>query len=119
MLFWIALLAGLGLFAIRLNGNESWSTGHLKYKLNPRSDGQLTEYDTPKKVANTIANDTTTRSNTAEPATPDSPSAVYKAFYAAYNNTDTETMKTLISRGPFRVFDFTDKKKPMNVITKP
>jgi hypothetical protein len=37
ILFWCALLAGLGLFAIRLNGNASWWTGHLMYNLPPRS----------------------------------------------------------------------------------
>ena len=32
-LFWIALIAGIGLFAIRLNGAASWWTGHLVYTL--------------------------------------------------------------------------------------
>jgi hypothetical protein len=36
VLFWIALMAGLGLFAIRLNGNASWWTGHLRYDIGPR-----------------------------------------------------------------------------------
>jgi hypothetical protein len=36
VLFWIALMAGLGLFAIRLNGNASWWTGHLHYDIGPR-----------------------------------------------------------------------------------
>ena len=35
-LFWIALIAGLGLFAIRLNSDASWWTGHLMYSLPPR-----------------------------------------------------------------------------------
>lgn len=35
-LFWVALIAGLGLFAIRLNGDASWWTGHLTYSLPPR-----------------------------------------------------------------------------------
>jgi hypothetical protein len=35
-LFWVALIAGLGLFAIRLNGDASWWTGHLVYTLLPR-----------------------------------------------------------------------------------
>ncbi len=35
-LFWVALIAGLGLFAIRLNGDASWWTGHLSYSLRPR-----------------------------------------------------------------------------------
>ncbi len=35
-LFWIALLAGLALFAIRLTGDASWWTGHLVYTLPPR-----------------------------------------------------------------------------------
>ena len=35
-LFWVALLAGLSLFAIRLNGDASWWTGHLVYTLSPR-----------------------------------------------------------------------------------
>ena len=30
-LFWIALIAGVGLFAIRLNSTASWWTGHLVY----------------------------------------------------------------------------------------
>jgi hypothetical protein len=30
-LLWIALLAGLGLFGIRLSSKAGWSTGHLKY----------------------------------------------------------------------------------------
>ena len=35
-LFWIALVAGVGLLAIRLNGEASWWTGHLVYTLSPR-----------------------------------------------------------------------------------
>jgi hypothetical protein len=35
-LFWIALVAGVGLFAIRLNSDASWWTGHLMYSLSPR-----------------------------------------------------------------------------------
>jgi hypothetical protein len=35
-LFWIALIAGIGLFAIRFNGDASWWTGHLMYSLPPR-----------------------------------------------------------------------------------
>lgn len=30
---WIAIVAGLGLFAIRLNGDASWWTGHLFYSV--------------------------------------------------------------------------------------
>jgi hypothetical protein len=33
VLFWIALAAGIGLFAIRLNGDASWWTGHLMYRM--------------------------------------------------------------------------------------
>jgi hypothetical protein len=36
VLFWIALIAGLGLFAIRLNGDTSWWSGHLFSTLCPR-----------------------------------------------------------------------------------
>jgi hypothetical protein len=32
-LFWIALIAGVGLFAIRLNSTASWWTGHLVYTI--------------------------------------------------------------------------------------
>ncbi len=35
-LFWVALIAGVGLFAIRLNSEASWWTGHLVYTLSPR-----------------------------------------------------------------------------------
>ena len=35
-LFWVALICGLGLFAIRLNSDASWWTGHLNYYLLPR-----------------------------------------------------------------------------------
>ncbi len=35
-LFWIALVAGIGLFAIRLTGDAAWWTGHLSYSLLPR-----------------------------------------------------------------------------------
>lgn len=34
-LFWIALVAGIGLFALRLSP-EGWWTGHLVYSLPPR-----------------------------------------------------------------------------------
>jgi hypothetical protein len=30
-LFWVALIAGLGLFAIRSFGGASWRTGHIVY----------------------------------------------------------------------------------------
>jgi hypothetical protein len=35
-LFWIALVAGVGLFALRLTGDAAWWTGHLLYSLPPR-----------------------------------------------------------------------------------
>lgn len=35
-LFWIAVVAGVGLFAIRLNGEASWWTGYLVYTIPPR-----------------------------------------------------------------------------------
>ena len=35
-LFWIGLAAGIGILAIRLNGDASWWTGHLTYSLGPR-----------------------------------------------------------------------------------
>jgi hypothetical protein len=35
-LFWVALICGIGLFAIRLNSDASWWTGHLRYYLLPR-----------------------------------------------------------------------------------
>jgi len=35
-LFWIALVAGLGLFVLRLTGDAAWWTGHLVYTLPPR-----------------------------------------------------------------------------------
>ena len=35
-LFWVALIAGVGLFAIRLNSEASWWTGHLIYTIPPR-----------------------------------------------------------------------------------
>jgi hypothetical protein len=89
VLFWIALLAGLGLFAIRLNGTKSWWTGHLNYELSPRSDVHV---------------------NPVVPA--DSPSAAYKAFFAAYNNKDIETMRTLISKDQFSdSYSTYDRKK--------
>jgi len=33
VLFWIALAAGIALFAIRLKGDASWWTGHLIYRM--------------------------------------------------------------------------------------
>jgi hypothetical protein len=35
-LFWIGMIAGVGLFAIRLHGDASWWTGHLMYSLSRR-----------------------------------------------------------------------------------
>jgi hypothetical protein len=35
-LFWCALVAGIGLFALRLNGDAGWWTGHLVYSLSSR-----------------------------------------------------------------------------------
>ena len=35
-LFWIGLVAGIGLLALRLNGDAGWWTGHLVYSLSPR-----------------------------------------------------------------------------------
>ena len=35
-LFWIAVVAGIGLFALRLTGDDGWWTGHLVYFLPPR-----------------------------------------------------------------------------------
>ena len=35
-LFWIGLVAGIGLFALRLTGDDAWWTGHLVYSLPPR-----------------------------------------------------------------------------------
>ena len=35
-LFWLALVAGIGLFVIRFTSDASWWTGHLIYYLPPR-----------------------------------------------------------------------------------
>jgi hypothetical protein len=35
-LFWVALIAGVGMFVIRLNSDASWWTGHLIYTIPPR-----------------------------------------------------------------------------------
>ncbi len=35
-LFWLALVAGIGLFAIRLSSDAAWWTGHRVYYLMPR-----------------------------------------------------------------------------------
>ena len=35
-LLWIGILAGIGLFLIRLNGPDSWATGHLDYWISVR-----------------------------------------------------------------------------------
>ena len=35
VVFFLALIAGLGLLAIRMNGDSSWWTGHLRYELLP------------------------------------------------------------------------------------
>jgi hypothetical protein len=35
-LFWVALIAGIGLFAIRMTDDAAWWTGHLRYSLPPR-----------------------------------------------------------------------------------
>lgn len=35
-LFWTGLVAGLGLFALRLTGDSGWWTGHLVYFIPPR-----------------------------------------------------------------------------------
>jgi hypothetical protein len=35
-LFWIAMLSGIGLLALRLTGDDGWWTGHLFYALPPR-----------------------------------------------------------------------------------
>jgi hypothetical protein len=35
-LFWVALVAGVAMFLIRLNSDASWWTGHLVYTLPPR-----------------------------------------------------------------------------------
>ncbi len=109
LIFWLGLFAGLGLFVIRLSGStQSWWTGHLYYKLSPRTTIGQGDDRRVVRAADTAANDTKTGSNAAES---DSPTAVYKAFYAAYNNKDNEAMKTMISRGEFRSLDFADKKK--------
>jgi len=36
VLFWLAVAAGIAMFAIRLTGDASWWTGHLSYSLPPR-----------------------------------------------------------------------------------
>ena len=35
-LFWIALAAGVGLFAIRATSDAAWWTGHLMFEIPPR-----------------------------------------------------------------------------------
>jgi hypothetical protein len=35
-LFWITLVAGIGLFALRMTSDAAWWTGHLVYSIPPR-----------------------------------------------------------------------------------
>ncbi len=119
ILFWFALLAGLGLFAIRLSSPRSWETGHLKYiwDLSPRSDVRVSPVI---PAAKTAANDTKTGLNTVESVAPDSPSAVSKAYYAAIKNKDIQTMKTLLSKDTFSSIyaNMHDKKAADEAIDK-
>jgi len=35
-LFWCAIIAGIGSFALRLNGDDGWWTGHLDFSVRSR-----------------------------------------------------------------------------------
>ena len=35
-LFWCAIVAGIGSFALRLNGDDGWWTGHLNFSVRSR-----------------------------------------------------------------------------------
>ena len=35
-LFWCAIIAGIGCFALRLNGDDGWWTGHLSFSVRSR-----------------------------------------------------------------------------------
>ena len=119
ILFWVALAAGLGLFAIRLNGTRSWWTGHIKYELRPRSPGEPGYSPSASPVANTVANHSNTAPRTSTPAAPGSPSEAFKAFYAAHKNKDIEAMKMLISKDKFSfVYDMNDRKKADEIIDR-
>lgn len=41
LLFWIALIAGVGLLAMRANGETGWWSGHLMFTLCPREDDAI------------------------------------------------------------------------------
>jgi hypothetical protein len=98
-LFLMAVLAGLGLFAIRSTSNSAFWTGHIGYELEPRSDRPSVE--SKPSNANVVHNDPSTRPDPPERAAPGTPSAAYQAFYAAVKNKDIATMKSLISKDVF------------------
>jgi hypothetical protein len=56
-LFWIALLAGVGLFVIRFSSDAGWWTGHRLYELSPRRSylpggrGHLVAHKPPQSVS--------------------------------------------------------------------
>lgn len=35
-LFWCAIIAGIGSFTLRLNGDDGWWTGHLNFSVRSR-----------------------------------------------------------------------------------
>ena len=116
LLFWLALFAGIGLFAIRLNGTESFWTGHIRYGVLPRSTERSAERDTPKQIANAPANINAVPTMST-PAAPSSPSEAYKAYYAAHKIKDIKAMKRLISRDVFSlIHDHNDPKKADEII---
>ena len=41
VLIWIALIAGVGLLAMRANGETGWWSGHLMFTLCPREDDAI------------------------------------------------------------------------------
>ena len=109
-LFLIALLAGLGLFVIRLGGNESRLTGHIKYELSPRTD--VHQNHVVDIHGNPVVPATDAVAHDTKPVEPGSPSAVYRTFFTAYNNKDIATLKTLISKDVFSsIYGTFDGKK--------
>ena len=65
-----------------------------------------------KPETNTTANDTKTESNSTASNSPSTPTAAYKAAYAARKNKDIKTLKQLISKDMFEFFEMMDDNKP-------
>ncbi len=104
------------LFVVGLNTSCQTNSANQNNALNQvnkaNSNANQTTNQANKPETNTVVNDTKPETNSSDSSSANTPTAAYKAAYAARKNKDIKALKQLISKDMFEFFEMMGEGKP-------